>query len=170
MVFFLSAPYGALYLTSNHASQHSHSELLVQCQCNWKQLKQLLSGSCNNYHMTERTNVLRRPCFGIYVECIGGTFLQSGTDFFVIAKHSLRIPCPVADNTWRSVPTSSTVLVLACTTLVHCCYYISLWWNIVQGGNPLYADVNNKRACGGHIWPNWVQFFAKKTWLICLVH
>ena len=48
--------------------------------------------------------------------------------------------------------------------LVHCCYYISLlpgWLNIVQSGNPLYADVNNKCDCGGHIWPNWVQFFAK---------
>ena len=56
--------------------------------------------------------------------------------------------------------------------LVHCCYYISLlpgWWNIVQNGDPLYADVNHRLDCGGHIWPNWVQFFAKNTWLICLV-
>ena len=56
--------------------------------------------------------------------------------------------------------------------VVHCCYYISLlpgWWNIVQGGDPLYAAGNNKWDCGGHIWPNWVQFFAKNTWLMYLV-
>ena len=50
--------------------------------------------------------------------------------------------------------------------LVHCCYYISLlpgWWNIVQNGDPLYADVDYKWDCGGHIWANWVQFFCKKT-------
>ena len=56
--------------------------------------------------------------------------------------------------------------------VVHCCYYISLlpgWWNIVQGGNPLYAAGNNKYDCGGQIWPNWVQFLAKNTWLMYLV-
>ena len=53
--------------------------------------------------------------------------------------------------------------------LVHCCYYISLlpgWWNIVQNGDPLYAAEDYKRDCGGHIWPNRVQFFAKNTLLI----
>ena len=57
-------------------------------------------------------------------------------------------------------------------SLVHCCYYISLllgWWNIVQGGDPLYAGVNPRWDCGGHIWPNWVQFFAKYTWLTRLL-
>ena len=56
--------------------------------------------------------------------------------------------------------------------VVHCCYYISLllgWWNIVQGGDPLYAGVNPRWDCGGHIWPNWVQFFAKYTWLTRLL-
>ena len=49
--------------------------------------------------------------------------------------------------------------------LVHCCYYISLlpgWWNIVQNGDPLYAAEDYKQDCGGHIWPNRVQFFCKK--------
>ena len=44
-------------------------------------------------------------------------------------------------------------------------YYISLllgWWNIVQNGDPLYGEVNRNWVSGGHIWPNWVPFFAKK--------
>ena len=60
----------------------------------------------------------------------------------------------------------------ASSEVVHCCYYISLLpgcRNIVQGGNPLYAAGNNKYDCGGQIWPNWVQFFAKNTWLMYLV-
>ena len=43
-------------------------------------------------------------------------------------------------------------------------YYISLLpgcWNIVQNGDPLYAGVNHKWDSGGHIWPNWMPFFAK---------
>ena len=50
-------------------------------------------------------------------------------------------------------------------------YHISLllgWWNIVQNGDPLYGEVNHSWVSGGHIWPNWVPFFAKSTWLTCL--
>ena len=61
-----------------------------------------------------------------------------------------------------------------CSTesLVHCFNYISLllgWWNIVQNGDPLYAAVDYMWRCGGHIWPNRVQFFAKNTWPISQV-
>ena len=38
-----------------------------------------------------------------------------------------------------------------------------VWFDLVQGGDPLYAGINHKESCRGHNLPKWVRFFCKKT-------
>ena len=52
-----------------------------------------------------------------------------------------------------------------CLTLVHCCT-LSLCWDWVQGGNPLYAAVKCLSVSRGQIWQIFFIFFAKSTWHI----
>ena len=49
--------------------------------------------------------------------------------------------------------------------LVHCCT-LSLCWDWVQGGNPLYAAVKCLSVSRGQIWQIFFIFFAKSTWHI----
>ena len=49
--------------------------------------------------------------------------------------------------------------------VVHCCT-LSLCWDWVQGGNPLYAAVKCLSVSRGQIWQIFFIFFAKSTWHI----
>ena len=59
----------------------------------------------------------------------------------------------------------NSVWTLDAWTVVHCCT-LSLCWDWVQGGNPLYAAVKCLSVSRGQIWQIFFIFFAKSTWHI----
>ena len=99
-----SAPSGALYATKRYykfiifsssilhsaqstVSQQSLKITTTDYKCNWKQLTKY--DSHNNYHIMERTNIARRPCF--YFVCIHWRII------FVCLFNSATSPALLAD-------------------------------------------------------------------------